>query len=113
MEMDVSTLDGKVTCVRLSGRMDSQGVDRMETRFTAALVAAGRNGIVDLSQVSFLASMGIRLLITSARALQSKGAKMVVFGAGELVQGVLENVALDQIIPVVVSEQQALQQLEA
>ena len=113
MEMDVTALDGNITCVRLSGRMDSQGVDRMETRFTAALVASGHNGIVDLSNVSFLASMGIRLFITSARALHNKGAKMVLFGAGELVQGVLDTVALDQIIPVVASEQQAVQQLAA
>jgi anti-anti-sigma factor len=113
MDLDVVALDGNVTCVRLAGRLDSPGVDRLETRFTAAIAGGGRNGIVDLSQVSFVASMGIRMFITAARALNAKGAKMVLFGASELVQEVLDNVALDQIIPVVGSEQAALQQLAA
>jgi anti-sigma B factor antagonist len=113
MEIEVITLENDVNCIRLSGRMDSAGVDRVEIKFTSALVAPGRNAVVDLSAVSFLASMGIRMLITGARSLKAKGAKVVVFGATELVQGVLENVALDQIIPIASTQEQALEKLSS
>lgn len=113
MNIEVSELDGPVTCIRLNGRLDSPGVDGVETRFTAALVSAGRPAIVDLSGVTFLASMGIRMLISSGRALNLKGSKMVLFGATPLVQNVLEHVALDQIMPVVATESEALGRLSA
>lgn len=113
MDIEVTELEGNVTCIRLKGRLDSPGVDRIETRFVASMVPPGRNSVVDLSGVSFLASMGIRMLISSGRALNLKGAKMVLFGAPSLVQSVLDHVALDQIIPIVATEQDAIARLTA
>jgi anti-sigma B factor antagonist len=55
--------------------------------------------------------MGIRLLISSARALKLKNAKLVLFGAQDLVQNVLDQAAIDQIIPIVASEALALERL--
>jgi anti-anti-sigma factor len=113
MEFEITPIDAETSRVRLEGRMDSQGVDKIELRFSGGVVAAGRNAVIDLSQVTFLASMGIRLFITSARSLQHKGARMVLFGASEAVQSVLDTVALDQIIPITVNEQQAIARLKA
>lgn len=111
MDMTVTEAAGNVTCVRLSGRMDAPGADQIGVRFTAAVVSQGRNAVVDLSGVSFIASLGMRLLIATARGLGLKGAKMIVFGAPELVQNALEQAAMDQIIAIVDSEAAALQRL--
>lgn len=113
MEMTVSELAGPVTLVRLVGRLDAPGADRIELRFTTAVIAQGRDALIDLSGVAFVASMGIRLLISTARGLSLKGRRMVVFGARELVQGVFDDAALDQIIPIVATEDQALAELAA
>jgi anti-anti-sigma regulatory factor len=40
-----------------------------------------------------------------------KGSKMVLFGARPLVQDVLEQAAIDQIIPLVATQEQALELL--
>jgi anti-anti-sigma factor len=111
MDIEVDKLADNVSCIRLLGRMDSASVDGAETRFSAAVVAPGHNAVVDLSGVSFLASMGIRLFITSARALSAKGARMVLYGPNDMVRNVLEHVALDQIIPIVGSQEQAVAKL--
>ena len=113
MHIEASPLNSDINLVRLNGRLDSSGVDSIETRFTAAVVSTNRHAAVDLSGVSFLASMGIRMLIASARAMNLKGHKMVLFGATEGVQSVLDTVALDQIIPIVATEQEAVQRLTA
>ena len=76
-------------------------------------VAQGRDAVIDLSGVSFVASMGIRLLIASARGLRQKGATLVLFGAQDLVYTALDQAALDQIIPIVATEQQAIERLTA
>jgi anti-sigma B factor antagonist len=111
MELTVAEAGAGVTCIRLEGRLDAAGADLIGVRFTAAIVPAGHDAIVDLSGVTFLASMGMRLLISTARALGAKPARLVLFGAQPLVQDVLEQAALDQIMPITANEAQALSAL--
>lgn len=113
MEMDVAEWDGDVTGVRLDGRLDTAGADAIGLRFTASVVARARPAAIDLSGVSYVSSMGLRLLIAAARGLQSKGARMVIFGATEFVQDVFEQTALGQLIDIVPSREQALERLAA
>jgi len=113
MNMSTSELESGVTCIRLNGRLDAPGADLIDLRFTATAAAGKHNTVVDLSGVSFVASMGLRLLISTARALHLKGARMVLFGARELVQDVLEQAAIDQIVPLVGTEREAIAQLKA
>jgi len=100
---------GEVRRVVLVGRLDTAGVDVVETRFGAAIVPNGKDTIVDLSGVTFLASMGIRMLISTTRALSRKGGRLVMFGAGSGVWDVIETSALTEIIPHAGSENEALQ----
>lgn len=109
--MTLTELEGSVTRVALSGRLDAMGADRIGVRFTGAIAAHGRNAVVDLSDVTFVASLGLRLLISTARSLHRKGGRMVLFAPVELVRGVLDDAAIDQVIPVVGTEAEALDAL--
>ena len=100
MQMQLGDAGGGVLNVSLAGRLDTPGVDRIETPLTAHLVPRGSRAIVDLSQVSFLGSGGIRMFITIARALGRKGGKLVLYGAQPLVAQVLETTSLNDIVPV-------------
>ena len=108
MEMKVEEVNQQVTCVRLQGRLDAPNADRIGVPFTAAVSATGRDAVVDLSGVDFLASMGIRLLIACARAVAGRGRRMVLFGAQDMVATVLSEAAIDQIIPRVATRDEAL-----
>jgi len=107
----MSTQENGVVMVRLHGRLDSMGADRIGARFSAAVASSAQRVAIDLSGLSFLASLGIRLFIASARALGQRGGKMVIFGASDMVSTVLEHIGLDQMIPIVATEQQALERL--
>ena len=48
------------------------------------------------------------MLISTARALGAKKAKMVLYGANEAVLDVIETMALDEIVPVTKTEAEAL-----
>ena len=113
MELETSDVGERATRIILRGRLDVPGVDQIETRFTALSAAAGRDTLVDLSGVSFIASMGIRMFIAAARGMQLKRRKMVLYAAPELVKEVLENVNLSAIIPVVADESAALKALSS
>jgi anti-anti-sigma factor len=112
-ELTVSDGRGVGTMIAISGRLDATGVDGIETRFTALAAATGKNALVDLSDVTFLASMGIRMLISTARAMHLKKMKMVLFGAQDLVKEVLDHASMNELIPIVADEQQAVERLKS
>lgn len=97
--------------VLLVGRLDTAGVDLVETRFSAGVTAGGRNTMLDLSELEFLASLGVRMLISTARALHGSGGRLVMYGARENVADVIETMGLDEIIPAVATEAEALARL--
>jgi anti-sigma B factor antagonist len=113
LDLSIEELDGRITCVRLHGRLDAPGADVVGSRFTGAIAPKAQDAVVDLSGVTFIASMGLRLLISTARALDLKGARLVLFGANAMVQDVLDDAAIDQIIPVARTERDALAKLQA
>jgi anti-anti-sigma factor len=106
--IEVTTLDEGLARVRLAGRLDTPGVDNVETVFVAALVPGSRNAVIDLTDVEFIASMGIRMLITVARSLKLRKAKIALYGAQPGVDEVLATVSLGDVIPVVRTETEAL-----
>jgi anti-anti-sigma factor len=106
--MQVSPIREHLVRVTLSGRLDTAGVDRIETRFIASLVPAGNSAIIDLSRVDFVASMGIRMLVSAARSLRTRKAALAVYSPQEQVRQVFELVALQQLLAVCGSEADAL-----
>lgn len=111
--MEISALAPTQSKVVLKGRLDTAGVDRIETKFVAALVPRGLSAIVDLSQVDFVASMGLRVLISVARSLSRKNARLVLFAPQEGVREVFESVALGDLIAIRETEADALAALQA
>jgi len=107
MEVQFSDVSG-VTKAVLDGRLDTASVNIVETRFIAGIVPKQKPAVVDLSQVSFIASLGIRMLLSTARALSGNGAKFAMFGATPGVLEVFEATALSEIIPVASTEAEAI-----
>jgi anti-anti-sigma factor len=100
MQMQLGDAGQGVLNVSLAGRLDTPGVDRIETQLTAHLVPRGAHAIVDLSEVGFVGSGGIRMFITIARALTRRGGKLALYGAQPLVAQVFETTYLNDLVPV-------------
>ena len=99
MELTTVRQTDAVTHVKLRGRLDTPGVDRIEARFNATTVAPGRHAVVDLGEVLLITSMGIRLLVTAAKALSARGRKLVLLNPPSVVDEVLRATDLYSVIP--------------
>jgi len=99
MKMDITEDEGVVK-VGLVGRLDTPGVDAVETRFTAAVCPRGARTVVDLSGVEFIGSLGLRMFITVARTLSRKNGRLILYAPQPFVAQVLETASLGDIIPV-------------
>lgn len=94
--------------ITISGRLDIAGSDTIGVKFAAFAVAAGKRVVVDLTAVSFLASIGIRSIISNAKALQSRGGKMVLMvGDNATVSKTLETTGVDTLVPMFSSSAKA------
>lgn len=100
MHMRIADAGEGILNVALVGRLDTPGVDQIETQLTAQVVPRAARAIVDLSQVEFIGSLGVRMFITISRSLVRRGGKLALYGAPPLVSQVLETTALNSIVPV-------------
>jgi anti-anti-sigma factor len=104
MEMSILEQSDSLTRVALLGRLDTAGVDQIELKFNAAIAPRGKNTVVDFSGVTFLSSMGVRMLLTMARSLNHRKARLVLQAPQELVLESIRHAALEDLIPVAADE---------
>jgi len=87
--------------IAISGRLDMPGTDSIAAQLVELTAAPKKGVVIDLSALKFLASIGIRALITSAKAVQQRGGKMVlVVGNNASVSMSLEATGVNELIPV-------------
>ncbi len=90
MELQYSKWDNDIRMIKLVGKLDIIGTGEIETKFTGYCAGDKVRVIVDLSEVNFLASIGIRLLLLTAKSIAKRGGKMVILNPIPNVQNVLE-----------------------
>lgn len=99
MAIATEELTGGITRVILDGRLDIEGAAAIDLQMN--VIAGSKKAVlVDLQKVSFLGSMGLRALLAPARAIKSRGGKVVLFGPNEMVAKVLQTNGIDTLIPV-------------
>jgi anti-anti-sigma factor len=100
MEIREETLAGAVTRINLSGRMDISGVAQIEAQFASMCAAPRMAIIVDMSDVPYMSSIGIRALLMNAKAVSRRNGKFVLLAPPSNVKMVLETSGIDKIIAV-------------
>ena len=99
MELTVQNLDSGHSCVQLSGRLDLKGTQEVDAQFTEETGAKKVSVLVDLSNVTYIASIGIRMFLSNIKQLRLANAKMVVLKP-QKVEEVLKLAGVDAIIPI-------------
>lgn len=100
MEFQYSELAHHIRLIRLQGKLDIAGTAEIETKLAACCGGENVRVVVDLSEVDFLASIGIRLLTLTAKSVASRGGKMVLLNPTSDVEHVLEITGILAFIPI-------------
>lgn len=90
MNLEYDELENGVRLIKLNGKLDLEGTNLIEPRFT--LHCQGENVFVavDLSTVTYLSSIGIPLLINNARAVAKRGGQLVLINPQSNVRSILD-----------------------
>jgi anti-anti-sigma factor len=109
MQLESELLDGDILKITLDGRLDVEGTQAIDLKFTA-LTAGKRAGIlVDMTGVGFLSSIGIRTLLTSAKVASNRGGKLVLVSPQPMVRDVLDRSGVSSLVPVYADQASALE----
>src|ERR1700741_2986719 len=79
-----------------------------EANFIAHSVPMKQSAVVDMSNVSFIASLGVRMLIATAKALDTGGFRLALYGTNDNVMDILEHTDLIERVSVVDTEAEAV-----
>ena len=100
MEMVARDLDSGILGISLAGRMDIIGTQQIDLKLTALTSTRKAQVLVDLSNVTFLASIGIRTLVNIAKAQKLRGGAVVLYKPTNQVEEVLKATGIATIIPI-------------
>ena len=99
MKLNVTAMGNGITRVSLSGRLDVQSAIEIDDEFTK-IAKESKNLVVDLSDVTFIASLGIRTMVVGAKATANNGGKMVLLNPQPNVEQVLRTSHIDTVMPI-------------
>lgn len=93
--------DGDVVVVRLAGRLDSSAAPAAEERLTSAVAGEAPRVAIDMSQLSYVSSAGLRVLLVVGKKVQQAKGKLALGGLGANVRDVFTATGFDTILTIV------------
>ena len=93
--MEISTTDHKrVTVIDVSGRIDSNTASEFDQAIRSLIDSGKKNLVLDLSDVEFLSSAGLRTMVSARKAIQGSG-EITLAEPSQRVVDTLEIAGLD------------------
>lgn len=112
-ELEVTTQqepDG-VTIVELKGVIDAYSYNKLENTLNNLIEQGAYKLIVDLSQINYMASHGVGLLIGMLGVVQKNSGNIVLLNPKPQVKEVLELLGLNHLFPIVNDRDSAFSEL--
>ena len=100
MKLEYEELENGIRLLKLIGALDLSGRYSIEIEFVRHCAGENVSVLVDLSEVDYISSMGVHMLITSANSIAGRGGKMALLNPQPTVLNVLDLTGILQIIPI-------------
>ncbi len=98
MKMECQDLPEGVTRIVLAGDLDASGASEIDLQLQEVATSRPKL-VVDMEQVGFLASIGIRTLIQAVKANSGNGGKAILLAPNAAVWSVIVTCGADTTLP--------------
>ncbi|MCL2029289.1 MAG: STAS domain-containing protein [Deltaproteobacteria bacterium] len=110
--MDIAvSIEKEYSLVRLSGRLDATQAAKLTEALQKALREGPPSLVLDCTDLSYVASMGLRCFLLAQKGTQEAGGNLVFFGLNDNVRSVFSMTAFDKIVLVRANLQDSLASL--
>ncbi len=100
--------EGGAVIARANGRIDSSNSREFHSGLEAVVNNDDSAVVLNFEDVSYISSAGMRVILLTAKGLQSSGAKLVLCSMSEPIREVFKISGFDKIIPIHGSQSEAL-----
>lgn len=108
IEIHVEEIEQKYI-LRLEGRIDTITAPFVEKRINEIIKQNHLAILVDFSNVEYLSSAGLRLLLSSAKKLKAVNGHFVIFSVNDDVLEIIKMAGFERVLKICRSEKEALQ----
>lgn len=100
---------GPKVVLRLEGRIDAATSAVLENRLQKLINEERVQLLLDFTDVDYLSSAGMRVLLASLKKVKAKGGLLALFSVTEDVNEIIRLAGFDKILHIFLNEQEALQ----
>jgi anti-sigma B factor antagonist len=111
MSVSEEQLAGDIWLVKVSGRLDQSQTAVLEESLQKLLLENHNRLVIDLSDVTYVNSGGLRCLVTIWRQARDHGGKVVLCNLGERISQVFAVVGFDKVFDIYASLAEAQESL--
>jgi len=101
MEMSVADRADGITLVKLAGALDLKGTNEIDLKFQGSVAPRRQPTILDLSELTFISSLGMGMMVAAATSLRRNGKRMVLLDPKPEIAEAVRHARIDSIIPIV------------
>ncbi|MBS0644065.1 MAG: STAS domain-containing protein [Acetobacteraceae bacterium] len=112
--MDITTqTDGGMATLKVVGRVDAIAMSKLEQAAGAAIEAGASRLVIDMRQVDYISSAGLRAVLMAAKKAQAVGGGIALFGLQPAVEDVMTTSGFATIVRITATEDEARALLSA
>lgn len=101
--------DRALAQIKLSGRLDASTVGQLERTFADAQLVGVRAVVIDMSELTYVSSSGLRVLLSARSALRKRNGEIFLCALGRNVREVFDMVGFSAVFGIFDTPEQALQ----
>ncbi len=107
----ISRKEKDAVVVFVKGRLDAGSSPELEKEIEKLIAGEEKHLILDMAELSYISSAGLRVILAGTKKLKSKGGSLSVASLGSVVKEVFEVSGFNSIIPIFASADEALKKI--
>ena len=104
----VKNMEGEILTVKLIGRLDTNASMEFEQEVEKSINSNSKNMIIDFSDLEYICSSGLRVIIQAAKKLKSLQGELVLCSMEDYIQEVFEISGFDTFLKIFPSKEEAV-----
>ena len=100
MNLQFNELENGIRLIKFIGALDLTGSYGIEVEFVHQCQGDNVRVLADLSEVDYISSIGVHMLVNAANSISRRGGKIALLNPQRDVMDVLEMIGIPQIIPI-------------
>ena len=107
--MDImETSQSGVAIIEIKGRLDSKTTGELEQKILAVLEGDGRKLLVDMADLDYINSSGLRVLVMAYQRLKQSGGSLAICGTKDYILEVFEIAGYHRLFNLFPNQEEAL-----